>query len=598
MTKRLNSPSRPSTAWLRRFPLLRSVFFHRSMTVAGTLATAALVACTSTPLPPWVPLGLITQGSANASPGSTTTQYPPAAAPSAVQTFPVAPPTSLSSLSDRQATVETAAIAARFPPPSGSYSTPGLQPGRSSFTTGAESSAWLHTQAQAARGIAAAVVPIGRSQRGQQIEALIVSRSGGTDAASLVGNGRPTVLLLGQNSAEEPAATEALLVMARELTQGLLRPNLDRINVIVLPFANPDTSNGPATNQDHLALGTGESQAIATLVRDYRPTVVIDVREYEAGGAPNRFTTKFGAVQKFDLLFQYAMTPNTPELLTRASEEWFRRPLIAAMKSQQLSMEWAYNNPADPEDRKLSMGSPQPDAIRNVSALKNTIGLLVQSRGAGSGRQHIQRRVLTQVTALSSLLVSTANRAADLVQVHAFFDKEISALACTGEAVVQASRVAAQYDLQVLDPISGADKILNVDWESSLALNRQSVRSRPCGYWLSATASPAVDRLLLHGVKVLRVQESGTVLADTYRTAGTSAAADGPTTASVRLSRGLLDVPRGSFYVPLNQPMANLVIAALEPDTPFSYNAERLVPDLQSAARIMALPVFKLEDLP
>jgi hypothetical protein len=29
----------------------------------------------------------------------------------------------------------------------------------------------------------------------------------------------------------------------------------------------------------------------------------------------------------------------------------------------------------------------------------------------------------------------------------------------------------------------------------------------------------------------------------------------------------LLDVPAGSFYVPLDQPLANLIIAALEPDT-------------------------------
>lgn len=600
MTKRMNPVSRLTPACQRLFQQLHSLLEQRSsVAVICALATTVLAACTSTPLPPWVPQALkTTSANADASNTAAQTTAPAASAvPSLVQTFPVAPPTSLSPQSSPQTTAENAAISARFPPPSGSYSTPGLQPGRSSFTTHAESSAWLHTQAQAAKGIAAAVIPIGRSQRGQQLEALVVSRSGGIDPASLVGNGRPTVLLLGQNSPEEPAATEALLVMARELTQGLLRPNLDRINVIVLPFANADTPNGPAANQDHLALTSGESQAVATLVRDYRPAVVVDVREYEAGGTPNRFTTKFGAVQKFDLLFQYAMTPNTPELLTRASEEWFRRPLLTAMKNQQLSMEWAYTNPADPDDKKLSMGNPQPDAIRNVSALKNSIGLLVQSRGAGLGRQHIQRRVLTQVTALSSVLASTATRAADLVQVQAFFDKEVSALACKGEAVVLASAVAAQYDLQVLDPLSGTDKVINVDWDSSLALNRISVRSRPCGYWLSATASPAVDRLLMHGVKVQKVQERGAVLADSFRDSA-AGSSPGGTPASVRPSRGLLDIPRGSFYVPLSQPLANLVIAALEPDTPFSYSTQRLVPDLQSSARIMAPPMFKLEDLP
>ena len=199
---------------------------------------------------------------------------------------------------------------------------------------------------------------------------------------------------------------------------------------------------------------------------------------------------------------------------------------------------------------------------------------------------------------MSSLLASAAQRAADLVQVRGYFDKEVSALACTGEAVVQAAPVAAQYDLQVLDAVTGADKIINVDWDSSLALNRLAVRNRPCGYWLAASASPAVERLRMHGVTVMRLLDNGAVLADTYQGVPGNAPAGDKPAANVRLSRGLLDVPRGSFYVPLNQPMANLVMAALEPDTPFSFTTQRLVPDLQASARIMVPPKFKLEDMP
>ena len=596
MTKRL-------TPLVRLTPACQPPW-QRSAASICLAATTLLAACTSTPLPPWVTPATRTPAANSGAPNA----MGPGAGPDSVQTFPIAPPAPLPSQANPmgapganvspQTPAESPAIAARFPAPSVVYGTPGLQPGRSSFTTTAEASAWLRTQARTAAGAAAAVVPVGLSQRGTQLEALVISRSSGTDPASLTGNGRPTVLLLGQNSPNEPAATEALLVMARELTQGLLRPALDHINVVVLPNANPDTPKSPAANRDNLALTTGETQAVATLMRDYRPAVVVDVREYEAGATPDRFTAKFGAVQKFDLLFQYATTPNTPELLTRASEEWFRRPLLAALTSQKLSMEWAYTNPADPDDRKLVMGGPQPDSVRNVSALKNSVGLIVQSRGAGLGRLNIQRRVHTHVTALSSLLTSAAQRAADLVQVRAYFDKEVSALACTGEAVVQAAPVAAQYDLQVLDPVTGADKVINVDWDSSLALNRLSVRNRPCGYWLAASASQAVARLQLHGVKVLRVAENGGLLADTFLGAAAIAPDGNPSTITVRLLRGLLDVPRGSFYVPLNQPMANLVMAALEPDTPFSFVAQRLVPDLQASARVVAPPVVRLEDFP
>ena len=566
---------------------------------AWLTAVSLLAACTSTPLPPWVPTPMRTAPPAAAAPPSAV----PAPAPApVVQTFPVPAP-SLGAAPLLPATPPyNAAVAARFPAPPVSYSTPGLQPGRTSFSTPAEINTWLLAQASAARvagasPVTAAVVSIGRSQRGEPLQALVLTRAVATDPASLLATGRPTVLLLAQQSDDAPAAAEALLVMARELSQGLLRPLLEKINVVVLPKANPDASPAalasptlrPANGNDHLALLTPESQALATLVRDYRPTVVVDVQEYEAGGRPiNLFMDKFGAQPKFDALFQYATTANMPELLTRASEEWFRRPMLAALMQQGLSVEWSHSTSADLADKRVSMGSVQPDSLRNVSALKNSIGLRLESRGAGLGRQHIQRRVHTQVTALSSLLASTAQRAADLGQLRPFFDKEVAALACTGQAVVQATPVAAQYDLKVLDATSGADKTLVVDWESALALNRLTVRARPCGYWLSATSNTAVDRLLMHGVKVLQIADAGAVLADTFKRDA------GPIT----LSRGLMDVPRGSYYVPLNQALGNLVIAALEPDTPFSFLNQRVVTDLPAVARVMAPPVVRLQELP
>lgn len=500
----------------------------------------------------------------------------------------------------------SAAVAARFPVPSVTYSTPGLQPGRTSFSTPAEANNWLLTQASASARIAgvtpiaAAVMSIGRSQRGEPLQAMVLTRAVATDPASLQATGLPTVLMLGQQGEAAPAATEALLVMARELAQGLLRPSLEKINVLVVPNANPDSATATAASptlpafstDDHLALRTPESQALAALIRDYRPAVVVDVREYEAGGRPvNLFMDKFGAVPKFDALFQYATTSNTPELLTRASEEWFRRPLLAALKRQGLSSEWVHTTSADLADKRVFMGGTEPNSIRNASALKNSIGLQMESRGAGLGRQHIQRRVHTHVTALSSVIASTAQRAGDLGQIRPFFDREVAALACTGQMVVRATPVAAQYDLQMLDATTGADKTLTVDWESSLALNRVTARIRPCGYWLSTSSGTAVERLLMHGVKVMQVATAGSVLADSYRT--TSGQADG----SVMLIRGLVDAPRGSYYVPLNQPLGNLVIAALEPDTPFSFLSQRVVADLPAVSRVMAPPVMPLRDL-
>jgi hypothetical protein len=160
----------------------------------------------------------------------------------------------------------------------------------------------------------------------------------------------------------------------------------------------------------------------------------------------------------------------------------------------------------------------------------------------------------------------------------------------------------------MLDPATGADKTISVDWDSALALRSLKARARPCGYWLSAASTVAVDRLRLQGVQVLRVAEQGSMLGDSYREISSTsgerqdvrgAIADSKAVLKVQVSlaRGVVDVPRGSYYVPLNQPLGNLVLAALEPDTQSSYFANQLLQGLQSTVRVMAEPSVKLEEL-
>ena len=576
------------------------------------VSLALLAACTSVQLPPWMPGPQ--QPVAQTSPPPVQVPVEPAVA---VQATPVAPPSVIANLPIEAPAPYSAAVAARFPAPPTVYSTPGLQANRSTFTTQDEIQTWLRDQAAAlarSAGIKAAVLPIGLSQQGRQLEALVLTRSTGTDPAALQATGRPTVLLINQQHGDGPAGSEALLVIARELAQGLLQPLLERVNVVIVPRANPDSVHQGASlpplaqtmSRDHLLLNAPETQALARLIRDYRPMVLMDVGEYAIG---DEFLKKFGALQKFDAHMQYSTVANMPEFLTRADEEWYRRPLLAALKGQGLSSEWIYTTSEDMADRTVSMGGPEPVTSRNVGGLKDAVSLTVETRGAGLGRLHIQRRIHTHVTAITSVLGSTAQRANELNKLHPYLEKEISGQSCKGQAIVEAANTPAQYDLQMLDPASGADKTLTVDWESALALRALKTRIRPCGYWLSSTSKTAVGRLRLHGVQVLRVLEPSSLLGDIYREkpntriaqqamqTGTAGVLP-PTKTEVTLVRGVVDAPAGSFYVPLNQPLANLAIAALEPDTQSSYFSNQLLEALSSTARVMSEPALKTEEMP
>ena len=600
---------------------------HRSPTspprvrALAPLLLTLLTACGSTPLPPWPSTGGTSVRTApSVADRGTAARQEPQIVPMPVEVAPVLPPGAASSAEPGAATSAAPPygpeVAARFPDPAIAYSTPGLSPGRDSFTTNGEIATWLRDLSSARSGTPSprtAVIALGQSQGGVPLEALVLTRASAIDPASLLATGKPTVLLIGQQHGDEPAPAEALLVVARELAQGVLTPVLERMNVIIVPRANPDgaavgkrvTASGIDANRDHLLLRTPEARALARLQREYQPMVTVDAHEYTVVG---RFLQKYDAVQKFDALLQYATTANLSEFMPRASEEWFRRPLVAALTKQQLSSEWYYTTSTDLQDLRISMGGTQPDTGRNVYGLRNAISLLVETRGVGIGRLHIQRRVHTHVTAIASVLQSTSQRADDLVKLRSYMDREIAGHACRGDVVTAAGPTPQRRALVMLDPATGADRSIDVEWNSALELRVQKSRARPCGYWLSAASTVAVERLQQLGVQVLRVAEPGAVLGETYRETTRSSAERSDVRGSiadaapivqvdVELVRGLLDTPMGSYYVPLSQPLGNLVVAAMEPDTQNSFFANRVQDALQNQARVVGEPTMRLEPL-
>ncbi len=560
----------------------------------SAIAMAALLAaCSSTPLPPWP----------GTAPGMASRPAPVASSVPA----PLATPAPAPVAGPAETLPYSAAVAARFPEPTVRYETPGLEAGRTTYTTQREIEQWLREIANKSLGSGAllGLVTAGTSQRGLPIQALVATRARSIEPRALDALDRPTVMLVAQQRGDEPAGSEAMLVIARELAPGgLLEPLLARINVVVVPRANPDgalaglraTANGVDMTHDHLLLRTPEAQALASLVRDYRPVVVLDAGEFVVSGP---YLQKYQALQRPDVQLQYAGTANAHEFVTKAAREWLQEPMTAALGNAQLSSDWYATTASDPKVLTWSMGSIAPDTLRNASALRNSIGLMVRTRGVGIGRTHLQRRVHSQVVAISSALRSTAERTSELNQVQSFVHRDISAQACRQQMVVQASQTPGQREITMLQPETGADYAVKVDWNSSLALRPLKSRVRPCGYWLSASATAAADRLELLGVQVLRVAESAPLIADTYTP--TPGSAPSPAGGSVRQvqvtpTRGAVDAAPGSYYVPMNQPAAHLAAAALEPDTEFSFFAHHVIGNLDDVARVMVRPALVFEE--
>ena len=197
---------------------------------------------------------------------------------------------------------------------------------------------------------------------------------------------------------------------------------------------------------------------------------------------------------------------------------------------------------------------------------------------------------------------SAAAHADELTALQRATDAEVAALACHGQMVLQAATTPTRRELLMLDPVTGADKAVPVQWDSALELRILSTRSRPCGYWLAASEAAAAQRLRELGIQVETLSAPRELAAQAWvavarlemaRPDVLGTVADGQrdiVRVEVDLVPRQLTAPAGSFYVTLDQPLANLAAAVFEPDTQNSWFANRLLPSLGLALRVVERP--------
>jgi hypothetical protein len=66
----------------------------------------------------------------------------------------------------------------------------------------------------------------------------------------------------------------------------------------------------------------------------------------------------------------------------------------------------------------------------------------------------------------------------------------------------------------------------------------------------------------------------------------------------MQLQPALRDVAAGGDYGYHEQPLAHLAVAALEPESPASFAANGVVPDVARQARILSRPAIRMTAVP
>jgi hypothetical protein len=349
---------------------------------------------------------------------------------------------------------------------------------------------------------------------------LVVTQDGRSDPLSVAASRKPNVWFIAQQHGNEPAGAEASLELLRRLVSTDLKQVLERVNVMVVPRANPD---GAATaqretaakfdmNRDHLSHTLNETQKLHTALNDYPPTVVIDAHEFTAAG---RWVERYGVAQASDVLFQTASHPGVGDSLKKAAKELIDPALQSAWNMYGLK-HFGYHtlNVTGPQSF-VQMGGNFSGIGRNALGLMGAVSILIETRGVGLGKENYPRRVATHVISMMAVLKTTAANA----DAFRAAQREARRHASAGtEWTVDHTALRETKQLPMVDLATGEDKTITVEFQNSLMISPTVQRTLPAAYVLPPHLASAamIAKLQAVGLNVSRMSTSQELDLESY----------------------------------------------------------------------------------
>lgn len=443
----------------------------------------------------------------------------------------------------------------------------------------------------------------GTSPEGRPIYAVIASKDGATlDPA------KPVLLAQAGIHPGEIDGKDAGMMLLRDIAFGGKDSLLDGANLILIPILSVDgherasaysrpNQRGPriqgwrhtATNQnlnrDFMKLDQAEMRAVMGLIRKYDPALYVDI--HVTDGMDYQYDITYGYNGEDGV---YSRSPATAAWL----DATFKPAINAALEGQgHIPGPLVFGVDGDNPRAGLSDGGLGERFSNGWGSAAHVPTILIENHSL----KPYEQRVLGTYVFLEEALRVLARDGASLNT------------AIEADKALRPAVIPANFEADPTPVETRAFKGIRYEMYDSPASGRQEIRwlgqpdpelwmlpfygsrptlqlDRPTAYWVPAYRADLIERLAIHGVTMETLDAARTVPVEMLRL-GEPRIATRTNEAHVQISVAEVTsegrdwtFPAGSVRVPTDQPMGDLVVLLLEPQSSESFFAWGMVPEV------------------
>lgn len=442
--------------------------------------------------------------------------------------------------------------------------------------------------------------------------------------------GKLTVFVIASQHGNEQSAKEAALWLLRDLAMGELKPLLKKVNVLIIPQANPFgnyfnvrvNETQLDLNRDHIKLEGEGTRAIHRVFRAWWPEVTIDVHEK----GDDYYRVSIGCVSNLNIS-QEIQTYSRQVILSEVEEKLKKRNITfhEYLVTEELGIDTSsgamVRREGGPREMMMRFSTTDLNDGRNSLGIFETLSF-IQEGASRHDLETLEARTRWQYYGLRAFLESVAgNSQAIQKKIRTLRQQLLERASKVDERNVihlrmeyardpnQPELVLKQFE-RVENPIRGvlkvdkkAGELLMADEiEPYLAPGQQKIItqvvknwfpavesrlavSRPLGYLIPAKHIDVVENLLALGVEVRVLSRDENVEVEAFKIVEiVPSNLDYVAPAKISLEKESMPVliRKGDYYVSCQQPAANLIPALLEPQSQYGfirYWKYKLVPE-------------------